>query len=106
MLLSLSCFPYSLGLIASVPRSLKFTSGSATTPSTGIHPSREAGDETSLDRFVRTSDVIKTLSRSEQRKKEGGLRGIEASRDERVREESECVDLEPVPTDEPTHPEH
>ena len=56
-------------------------------------------NETALDRFVRTSDVMKTLSRSEQRKKETDLRRLEDVRDERAREESEVLDLEPVPTE-------
>jgi hypothetical protein len=86
--------------------SLEFTSGSATTPSTESHPSLEAGDETSLEQLVRMRNVKRALSRSEQRKKEEELRRVEASRNERAREESECVDLQPVPTDEPTHPEH
>lgn len=85
---------------------MEFTSGSATTPSTASHPSREAGDETSLQRLFHARDVKRTLSRSEQRKKEEELRRVEANRAEVAREESECVDLQPVPTDEPTHPEH
>ena len=42
---------------------------------------------------------MKTLSRSEQRKKETDLRRLEDVRDERAREESEVLDLEPVPTE-------
>ena len=63
------------------------------------HPSSKVRNETALDRFVRTSDVMKTLSRSEQRKKEAELRRLEEVRDERAREESEVVDLQPVPTE-------
>jgi hypothetical protein len=89
----------------SVPTSLLFTSGSGsvTSPSPESHQHR---DETSLDRFVRTSAVIRTLSQSEQRRKEDELRRLEETRDERAMEESEVTDLQPLPAqDEPLRPE-
>jgi hypothetical protein len=58
-----------------------------------------AADETSLERLVNARDVERSLSRSGQRRKEEELRTVEASREEHEREEGECVDLQPVPTD-------
>lgn len=53
--------------------------------------------ESSLDNVVRTSPIVKSLSRGEQRNEVGELRRLEMERDER-HQETEIEDLQPVPS--------
>lgn len=74
---------------------MQFTSDSGTSPSSE-HPV-EQRRESSLDNFIRTSPVVKSLSPGEQWKKKEELRRLELERDER-RREGEIVDLQPIPS--------
>jgi hypothetical protein len=73
---------------------LQFTSDSGTSPSSE-HPV-EQRRESSLDNVVRTSPIVKSLSRGEQHNEVEELRRLEMEMDER-HQGREIEELQPVP---------
>jgi hypothetical protein len=79
----------------SVPTSLQFTSDSGTGPEEARPVERR---ESSLDKVMRDSPVVRFLSRGERERDEQELQQVEEERAQREQDIGDVTDLEPLPS--------